>query len=264
MRHSLNPRIEIAGHRDSDTGETTIDVYLDGERLDDVLWHIFDVTTWPEDERDIEDRIPLSLWRSAAQQVADEGTASFAKMIFAYSTIDEKSHTVNDLCPAKNAQPDVSTVFDLHPATWYEAANASANAIAMSAAHGVVALRAFHASEAKTAAGKAEEMLAAYKEVTRYVSATLTELLIFLLHDLRQFAAAREIQVEAHLHHLDEIACALVALMGALQESATTVWARQLVHEGGASLQEALAEDVFTSIKQAAYRRYFEEIVRKP
>lgn len=263
MRNYMSPNIEIAGHRDAETGELDLVVYVDGEQYCDVLWHVFDAPTWREDERDSEGRIPRSLWRAAAQKVASEGTDAFASMITAFASIDDKD-TVDDLYPATNAQPDVTTTLKLDPAAWYREASSAQTVTAMSAAHGVAALLAFHTSDTETIAGKTSDMVSAYRAVAGLAEKKLTEALTCLLESLRQFADAREIQIEARPHYTEEIACDLADALEALRVCATTAWARQLQREALDSGTPGDAEDVFARIKATAYQRYFERITRKP
>lgn len=266
MQHRTTSRVEIAGYRDPDTGEIDLVVYLDGEEQKNALWHVFDVTSWFDEDHGPEDRIPLSQWRAAAHRLANEGTPLFASMVTAFSTSDERAYTVNDLHPAKDAQPDVTTVTELDPTLWYQTANGTPATTAMSAANAVVALQAFHTTEG-TVEEKAEAMLTAFKAALHYFPVTLTDTLIGLLEALRQFADARDIRLEARPARVDTIAAALAELQAALRECVTTVWAQQLTreaHQSGVSLGEVLADDVFGHIKEAAYQRYFEEIIREP
>ncbi|GLY54873.1 hypothetical protein [Lentzea sp. NBRC 102530] len=266
MQHRTPSRVEVAGYRDPETGEIDLVVYLDGEEQKTVRWHIFDAASWFEEDDEPEARIPLSQWRAAAWRVASEGSPLFASMITAFSTSDERAYTVNDLHPATDAQPDVTTVAELDPTLWYQAANRTPATTAMSAANAVVALRAFHTAEG-TPQEKAEVMLTAFKAALHYFPATLTDTLIALFEALRQFADARDIRLEARPARVDHMAAALTELQAALRECVGTVWARQLTseaHQAGVSLGEVLADDVFADIKEAAYRRYFEEITRTP
>ncbi|MGZ3140428.1 hypothetical protein ACVDFE_00125 [Lentzea chajnantorensis] len=188
------PKIEIAGHRDADTGEIDLVVYVDGEQQN-VLWNIFDGTRWANFStclRDEEDRVPRSAWRGAVREVASQGSVAFASMISAYSEIDEETLTYDDMHPSANVQRDAATVEDLDPELWFEAANASTGTTGFSAAYGVVALRAFRTCAAESEREKVEAALSAYRAATRYFRASLANTLQGLFADLRHFADSRE------------------------------------------------------------------------
>ncbi|WP_394614517.1 hypothetical protein JNUCC0626_32180 [Lentzea sp. JNUCC 0626] len=275
MREAITPTVEVAGHRDADTGEIDLVVYVDGKPQESVLWHIFDITTWPEEQFDGQGRIPQSLWRAEAHHIASMGSPTFSYMVDAYSTIDEK-RTASDLYPAADAQLGATDVDELDPRAWYAAANRTPAVTAMSAAHGVVALCAFRNSEGEAAREKAEEALCAYRAATHYRQRNLTDALIGLLSDLRQFADAREIRLEGRPHKRDTIACALAELLVAVRENAVSEWwagdlgldarAGSLDEVGprACGIDETRPEDVYHAITEMAYRRYFEEITREP
>jgi len=256
MQTHTTPTIEIVGRRDRATGEIGLVVLVDGERHDNASWQIVDPATVTAD-------MPMSAWRAKAWAAAHAASPGLAKAVTGFYAQAEQ-HVVprEDRRTARNAQPDATTVEDLDPAAWFRKAAHSGSAADLSAAHAVVAVKAFHACPEPTQRRALKVMMSAYRAATGLDWEGLGALVQDLLTDLRHLADAQGIRIEAQQNPEDEIGCAIAGLAAALDEAAASTWTDDLAPFWNLLKPRQHGQRPFDTVKLTAFNRYHDAVVR--